>query len=150
MTVRSDLGHCQRPKKDTTMSSSSTPSSSSESDDDCTCNEGVSTDSETEAPAIASLRGKVAVVTAKCPRQYLRDQKDRVARRCRIPADMTKDAFLQAFRKLMATECNQSLKAATCHAVLHSKKRRSTREREKKLKLVVRMSTGSICWPGGV
>jgi hypothetical protein len=119
---------------------SSTTSTSSSSSKEWTDNEGESTDCEQEAPANPSLRSRAALVTAKCPRHYYRNGKVRKDKMKRIPEDMTKQAFLKAFRDVVGTECNQSLLAATCHEVFHKRKRRSTKRQEKKYHIAVKMS----------
>jgi hypothetical protein len=53
---------------------------------------------------------------------------------------MSKKDFLAAFRRVVGTSCNQTLEAATCHVELHSRRRASTKEREKKYLLAIRMS----------
>ena len=59
----------------------------------------------------------------------------------RLPAHVgSKQEFLAAFRRIVVSQCNQSLEAATCHDVLHTKVRSSTKEREKKYQLAVRMN----------
>ena len=102
---------------------------------------GDSTECEAEAPAMTTLRGRVALVTASCPRQYLRDVTIRKRQGRRIPADMedAKD-FLGAVRRTLGSTCNQTLEMATCLAVFHSRKRKSSQQQERKLLVAVRMS----------
>ena len=122
-------------------SSSSEHSASSESSkDDWTGNEGESTDCDVECPADAKLRGRVALVSAKCPRQYLRAAEKRKAKGTQIPSDMEKGEFLLAFRRLLASQCTAKLEAATCHVEPHLRKRISTQKREPHYHLAVRMS----------
>lgn len=113
-------------------SDSSSGSSSSSSDDVWTDNEGSSTDCEAEFPATGHLRGRVALVVASCPRQYLRDVKDRRAKCEKIPADMEDSRdFLSAFRRTVGSHCKQSQMAA-CVATFHKRKRKSTQQLERK------------------
>ena len=120
-------------------SSSNSDSESSSSHADWTCNEGDSSDREEEAPAKSFLRGKVALVTASCPRQYLRESRDRKEQNLKIPADMecAKD-FLAAFRRIVGSQCNHTLEMAATLAGLHGRKRKSTEQRERKLLLAIR------------
>lgn len=120
--------------------SDSSSTSSHSSDSDCTGNDGESSDWDEEAPATAALRGKVALVSAKCPRRYLRKLKIRKARGQRIPSDMGKEEFLQGFRGVVGTQCNETLKVASCHAEPHARVRASTKQPEGHYHLAVRMS----------
>ena len=121
-------------------SSSSSGSSTSSDSDEWTDNLGESTDDEYETPASSKLRGKSALCVARCPRRYYRDAKARRRKGPRIPADMSKADFLKAFRKIVGSETNQTLIAATCHQEMHARTRRSTQEREKKFYLAVQLS----------
>lgn len=122
-------------------SSSSSDSDSSSSHAAWTCNEGDSSDCDEEAPAKANLRGKVAIVTASCPRQYLRESSDRKKQSSNIPADMeaAKD-FLAAFRRIVGSQCNQTLEMAAGVAGFHARKRKSTQQRERKMLLAIRFN----------
>ena len=120
--------------------SSNSGSGSSSSEDAWTGNEGDSTDCDVECPANPSLRGKVALVTAKCPRRYPRTLAARKGKCMHIPEDMDKVAFLAAFRRTAGSECNETLEVVTCHCVRHSRKRVSTQVRERKYHLAVRMN----------
>ena len=125
-------------RSDSDSDSSSTSTNSSDSD--CTGNEGESSDWDEEAPATGALRGTVALVSAKCPRRYLKKSKIRKARGQRVPSDMSKADFLQAFRRVVGTQCNETVKIATCHAEPHSRVRTSTKVPETHYHLAVRMS----------
>jgi len=48
--------------------------------------------------------------------------------------------FLGALRRVVGSQCNQTLEKATCLAVFHSRKRKSTQQRERKLLVAIRMS----------
>ena len=124
-------------------SKSSNSSSSSRSDGSSaalTCNEGETTDCEVEVAATARLRGRAALVTASCPRQYLRGVSDRKAAVAKIPADMedAKD-FLSAFRRIAASHCQQRVEMAASLATFHTRRRKSTQQPERKLYIAVRM-----------
>ena len=54
-------------------SEDSESSSDSGSEHELTANEGDSSDCDGEAEAATYLRGRVALVVAKCPREYVRD-----------------------------------------------------------------------------
>ena len=99
--------------------SSSDSSESSISDSDWTGNDGESSEYDEEAEAVPSLRGKKALVTAKCPRRYLREWRKRKANAMLIPSDMGKKAFLDSFRRVVGTSTSQKLLAATCHEDRH-------------------------------
>jgi hypothetical protein len=90
-------------------STSSGPSSSGSSSSSVshTENEGESSDCPEETPASQSLRGRVALVTARCPRKYVRAKAARRSQGRKIPADMGKQEFLKAFRLIAGSECNQ-------------------------------------------
>jgi len=120
--------------------SSSDSSESSISDSDWTGNDGESSEYDEEAEAVPSLRGKKALVTAKCPRRYLREWRKRKANAMLIPSDMGKKAFLDSFRRVVGTCTSQKLLAATCHEDRHVRVRSSTKEREKHYHLAVKMS----------
>ena len=107
--------------------------------DDWTENEGDSTDCEEEVPAAPSLRGRVAIVTVRCPRRYPRQLRVRKEEGLKIPADMGKLEFLRCFRQVVSSHCSQKLISATCHGELHGRKRKSTQLPEKKIRLAVRM-----------
>ena len=113
----------------------------------CTCRflslnlplQGVSTDDEQEMPAVGTLRGRVALVTCKCPRTFPRDPAVRKAQGTRIPADLDKQSFLKAFRQTLGAQCNQKVISASCHAQPHTRRRRSTHVCETKYRLALRM-----------
>ena len=118
----------------------SSDASDSNSDGEWTENEGASTDAEEEAPAIAAVRGRVALVTAKCPRKYAREVEVRNRKGFRLPEEMCKEDFLKAFKGIVASTCQQKLEALTCHEEHQGKRRRSTQSQEKKYLLAVKMS----------
>ena len=101
---------------------------------------GESTDCDFEVPAAASLRGRTALVTCRCPRQFYRSATTRQTEGTRIPADVDKKAFLDAFRRVVGSQCNQKLETASCHSVFHGRVRRSTKQPEVKYSLAVHMS----------
>ena len=101
---------------------------------------GESTDCDNEMPAVASLRGRTALVTCRCPRKFSRTAATRKAEGNRIPADLSKKAFLDAFRRVVGSQCNQQLESATCHSLLHGRVRRSTKQPEVKYSMAVHVS----------
>ena len=78
-------------------------------------NEGDLSEIDDEAPAHQKLRGQTALVTAACPRKYLKFLAQRMAKNQRIPEDFSNDEFLTKFRRVFNANCNQSIqKAGRC------------------------------------
>ena len=70
------------------MPSSSDSYDSPSSSEEWSENEGDTTDCEVEIPASAPVRGKCALVIAKCPQRYLRDSAVRDSKKARLPTDI--------------------------------------------------------------
>lgn len=94
-------------------------------------NEGDLSEIDDEAPAHQKLRGQTALVTAACPRKYLKCLAQRMAKNQRIPEDFSKDEFLTKFRRVFNANCNQSIQKATCHDEPHKRFNLSTKKRER-------------------
>ena len=90
-------------------------------------NEGDLSEIDDEAPAHQKLRGQTALVTAACPRKYLKCLAQRMAKNQRIPEDFSKDEFLTKFRRVFNANCNQSIQKATCHDEPHKRFNLSTK-----------------------
>ena len=110
--------------------SSSSSSSSSSDTEVWTGNEGESSDNAEEVAAQPSLRGQTALVTASCPRQYLRSQALRKAKKKTIPEDFTTEEFLNKFRKVFDSHSNSSIEKLTCHDEPHKRPPLSQQTRE--------------------
>ena len=110
----------------------SSASSSSDSESEWTANEGVTSDEDEETPAAPKLRGQAALVTAACPRRYLRLAAERKERGVFIPEDFSTEEFLRSFRRVWDANTTVALEKATCHDEPHKRWRRSMDRREHK------------------
>eukprot|EP00973_Karenia_brevis_P060198 8376382-Karenia_brevis.AAC.1 len=115
--------------------SAPTASDSSDSSDSSseawTGNEGESTDADEEVEAQPSLRGAACLVTASCPRKYPTELAVRKEKGKMIPEDFGKVEFLNKFRRIVGSHCNQRVEKATCHDEPHKRYRPSKSRRER-------------------
>ena len=109
----------------------SSSSSSSDSESEWIANEGVTSDEDEETPAAPKLRGQAALVTAACPRRYLRLAAERKERGVFIPEDFSMEEFLRSFRRVWDANTTVALEKATCHDEPHKRWRRSMDRRER-------------------
>ena len=124
-------------------SDSSNSSSDSDSRDVWTENEGESSDNDEEAPAHQSLRGWAGLLTAPCPRNYLRDPAVRKARNKNIPEDFTTEQFLATFRRVFNSTCNESVEKATCHNEPHKRYKPTGNKRERHFHIAFKVKCSS-------
>ena len=105
-----------------------------------TSNEGELTDDGEEAPAATSSRAQVCLVTAACPRNYLRDPAQRKAQSKLIPEDFSKPEFLKAYRGVFNANSNRVVEKAACYDEPHKRLRRSLDRRERHIHVVQKAS----------
>jgi hypothetical protein len=122
------------------MPPSSSDSSSSDAETVWTANEGDSSENDEEVPAVPSIRGIAALVTASCPRRYPRDREDRVRMKVMIPEDFSTSELLQKFRRTVLANSTVKLVKGTCHDEPHKRFRPSADRRERHKHLPILMS----------
>jgi hypothetical protein len=91
-------------------------------------------------PRQASIRGQCALVTAACPRRYLRDSEQRKAQNSNIPEDFTKEEFLRNFRSVFGSSTTVKLEKATCHDEPHKRYSRHQQRRERHRHIALKAS----------
>ena len=108
-------------------------------EDAWTNNEGDTSDEEEEMPADSTLRGRSALLTAACPREYPRDLAVRKAQKLMIPADFSTAEFLALVRRALGKHCTAKLLKASCHDEPHKRINVTTglRERHKHVALLL-------------
>ena len=105
-----------------------------------TCNEGDESDYAEETPAAVELRSEVCLVTASCPREYIRDPDERKRRHTFIPEDFTTTEFLSSFRRVFDANSTVMVEEATCHDEPHKRLRASRSKRERHIHIAGKMS----------
>ena len=106
-------------------------SSSAESSVQSTGNEGDTSDEDVEVPAGNDCRGQAGIVTAACPRRYLRSFADRQRLKRYIPEDFSNDQFLKKFRRTFDSVSTKRIEMATVHDEPHKRFRKSNDKRER-------------------
>ena len=105
-----------------------------------TANEGDLSDVGEETPAHVQTRGDCALVTASCPRTYLRTKEQRDQQSKWIPEDFSKADFLKNFRATFDAQSNRAVVEAACYDEPHKRLRPSLDRRERHKHIVLKAS----------